>query len=129
MLLDSKEIINLNQNSIFILESDEIKTGFVVITLNQNKDNITEFEAIRIKKALKKVGAECNILCIRNDNLPPKKISQAIKKTAVLGFDLVIGFNKKLRGRKSIRTVNFKSTHIFYSLDRYCEYDVIKEEI
>ena len=129
LLLDSKEIINLNENSIFILESEEIKTGFAVIALNKNKDNLTEFEAIKIKQVLKKAGAECNVLCIRNDNLSPTQINKVIKKTAVLGFDLIIGFNKKLKGRRNIRTVNFNSTHIFYSLNRYCEYDVTKEGI
>ncbi len=123
--IDDSNFVNLASNNRFIVNCNGVKVGFAVFTLRRAEEELSAFQAIKAKQALKRAGAKVTVLCMKNQDLLFAKMITILKKNARRGFDAAFGFNRKQKGRKNMRTIGFGSTHIFYSLNRYSNKDFV----
>lgn len=113
--LNELGIINIAWHNDIIIESNGEKVG---ISLYNDNQKIGLYSIVKRRKIMNRAGATVTIAYVKKDKNNYNDHKKFLKKIGKAGYSCVVGTTNGLGLKKSMRTFNFSSTHIFYSLGK-----------
>lgn len=112
----NKNFFNVKDLDNSIVVSGGNNIGFSKFDFNKKnriKDRTLKADIIKKHEILRKGKADISIACVFGDD---KSVDRYKKIIGTWGFDLVIGFGFRNKGRRNFRAMNLRETRIIYSL-------------